>query len=145
MPDPDLVAQASSAISAAVGAYGAGVLSRVEGSAADKTVHLGQQVLVRIFKRGKAPGVERAVTALSEAEGPDEAQDARGALRMELRALLKTDERLRSELSELVSGLASGHVEGSGERAIVVGGDSSGINSTGDHAINILSRNTLSR
>jgi hypothetical protein len=135
MPDPDLVVQAGAVISAAVGAYGAGVLSRVEDSAADKTVRLGQRVLGRIFKRGAVPGVERAVRVLAGAE-PDESQDAEAALRVELRALLRADEQLRAELAELLSTQTAA----SGERSIAVGGDSSGINSTGDRAVNIQRR-----
>lgn len=133
MPDPDMVAQAGAAIGAAVGAYGAAVLSRVEDTAADGTVRLGQQVLARVVRRGKAPGVERAVRVLAEAE-PEEAGDAAAALRLELRAVLKADPQMRADLAEM---LGAGGVTASGPRSIAVGGESSGINSTGDGAVNI--------
>jgi hypothetical protein len=42
MPDPDVVVQAGAAISAAVAAYGGGVLTRAEDAAAAGTVRHGR-------------------------------------------------------------------------------------------------------
>jgi succinate dehydrogenase/fumarate reductase flavoprotein subunit len=136
MPDPDVVTQAAAAIGATVGAYGAKVLSRVDDAAADGTVRLGQRILARLVRQGRSPGVERAVRVLAQAE-PDEAADAAAALRLELRAVLKADPQLRADVAQLLGG---SDAVASGPRSIAVVGESSGINSTGDGAVNIQRR-----
>ena len=136
MPDLDVAAQVSAAVSGAVGAYGAGVLSRVEDVAADGTVGVGLRVLRRILGRGPAPALDRAVYELAEASDPDEVEDAKAALRLEVRKILKEDPGLRAELLALLpTGAAA-----SGDGSIAIGGDSSGINSTGNNSINIQER-----
>ncbi len=123
-------------ISAAVGAYGAGVLSRVQDVAADATVGLGRRVLERIRHRAAQPAALDAAVA-DLAQSPQD-PDAVGALRLQVRKLLAQDPELLAELAAMLP--ARGAVTASGEGSIAVGGDSSGINATGDGAVNIQRR-----
>jgi hypothetical protein len=124
----DVVGQVLPAVETAVGAYGAGVLTRAEDAAANETVRLGQRALARIFRRGPAPGIERAVRDLAAA-GPEDTPDAESALRLELRKLLRQDPELSIELEAL---LPVRNV-----RTVSIGGFNYGIVSTGDGAANI--------
>lgn len=123
----DVVGQIVPAVEAAVGAYGAGVLRRAEDTAADGTVRLGQRALARVFRRGAAPGVERAVRDLAEA-GPTDADDAVASIRLELRKLLRRDPELEQDLAALLPATV---------RSVTIAGDNKGIVSTGDNTTNI--------
>jgi hypothetical protein len=136
VPEVDVLGQVVPAISAAVGAYGVGVLTRAEDAAADGTVRLGQRLLGRVLRRGPAPEVERAVRALADA-APDEAEDAQAGLRLVLRKLLKQDPQLAGHLAGMLPQSAPVAL---GEQSIAVGGNSSGINSTGNNAVNVQHR-----
>ncbi|MFD7919002.1 hypothetical protein ACFV3R_07250 [Streptomyces sp. NPDC059740] len=129
MPDVDmLVGQVVPAVGAAVSAYGTAVLTRAETEAAGATVRLGQRLLHRLLRRGPDPAaLERAVTDLAAAEGD---QDAVAALRLRVRQALHACPELAAELAGLLPApaAASGGVR--------VGGDVSGIVSTGAGATN---------
>jgi len=128
-----VLAEALPVMSAAVGAYGAGVLSRTGDAAADATVGLGRRLLQWVWRRAKPPAaVESAVAELAEAPGD---ADALAALRLQVRKVLAQDPELLSELAGMLP--AQGSVIASGDRAVAVGGDNSGIVSTGDGAVNI--------
>ncbi|WP_369185010.1 hypothetical protein [Streptomyces sp. Y1] len=132
-----LLGQVVPAVSAAVGAYGAGVLTRAEDEAADATVRLGQRLLNRILRRSPRPEpVVAAVTDLAEAaEDPDTVV----VLRRQLRRVLTEDPGLAAELAALLPA-AGPSVQASGERSIAVGGANSGIVSSGDNAVNVQRR-----
>ncbi|MGW0409970.1 hypothetical protein ACWDZX_01420 [Streptomyces collinus] len=115
-----LVEQAGPYLTAAVGAYGATVLTRAQDAAADATVGLGQRILQLVWRRGDEVGradLERVVD-----EAADEQDDAFSAavLSRLLRRALRDDPGLREELSELLPAPAAGTVTitASGERAI---------------------------
>lgn len=97
-------------IGAAVAAYGANVLSRVEQEASDATVQLGHQILARIL--GRAPersAVEAAVTKL--AAYPRD-PDALAALRLQIREVLTGDADLAAELAAILPQDAAARVPG---------------------------------
>ncbi|KIE24668.1 hypothetical protein LK08_23575 [Streptomyces sp. MUSC 125] len=115
-----LVGQAGPAVTAAVGAYGAAVLTRAQDAAAEATVGLGQRILQLLWRRGDEAGrteLERVV-----GEAVDERDDAYSAavLGRFLRRALQEDPVLREELSALLPAPAAGAVSvtASGERSI---------------------------
>lgn len=131
-----VLAEALPVMSAAVAAYGAGVLSRVEDAAADATVGLGRRLLHRVWHRSARPeALQHAVAELAEAlEDPD----ALAGLRLQVRKVLAQDPALVAELAEMLPTRES--ATASGDRAVAVGGENSGIVSTGDGAVNVQRR-----
>lgn len=131
--DVDVVAgQVVPYIGAAVVAYGAGVLTRVEDAAADETVRLGQRLLARLLGRAAHRArIEQAVTDLAAALSDP---DFQAALRTQVKVVLREDEGLARELATL---LPPQPVAASGPGAVAIGRDNQGIVNTGDDAINI--------
>ncbi|MCX4775816.1 hypothetical protein [Streptomyces sp. NBC_01264] len=130
-----LLGQAVPAISAAVSAYGAAVLTRAEDEAAGATVRLGQRLLERLRRNNPdRPALDVAVTDLAEA---DDDPDAVAALRLRIRQVLRDSPELRAELAAL---LPVPRAATSGERTVAVGGDMTGIVSNGDGATNTVRR-----
>lgn len=126
-----VLAEALPVMSAAVGAYGSGVLSRVEDAAADATVGLGRRLLQRVWQRAKQPdAVKAAVAELAEAPGD---ADALAGLRLQVRKVLAQDAELLAELVGVLP--ARGAVIASGVRSVVVGGSNSGAIVTGDGVV----------
>ncbi|MEU3221368.1 hypothetical protein [Streptomyces sp. NPDC006971] len=121
-------------VAAALAAYGANVLSHAEDAASDATVNVGRQILLRFWNRISPTrramlqqAVEDAVTT-----GPV-AEDGAAALRMQLRHAMSEDPQLVEELRNLLAS-APRTVTASGERSVAVGGESTGVVSTGDGA-----------
>ena len=115
-----LVGQAGPAVTAAVGAYGAAVLTRAQDAAAEATVGLGQRILQLVWRHRDEAGrteLERVVD-----EAADEQDDAysTAVLGRLLRRALQDDPGLRHELSVMLPTPAAGTVTvtASGERAI---------------------------
>ena len=131
MPEVDvLVGQVVPVIGAAVGAYGAGVLTRVEDSMADATVGLGQRVLARLLHHAdRRAQLEGAVTDLA-ADGQD--PDALGALRLQVRKILTAHPELVTELAGMLPPAPT--ATASGPRSVAIGGNSTGPITTGDHS-----------
>ncbi|WP_078624431.1 hypothetical protein [Streptomyces monomycini] len=130
-----LLSQAVPAVSAAVGAYGAAVLTRAEDEVAGATVRLGQRLLERLRRNNPdRPALDAAVTDLAEA---DDDPDAVAALRLQIRQALRDSPQLCTELAAL---LPVPRASTSGERTVAVVGDMTGIVSNGDGATNILRR-----
>lgn len=115
-----LVGQAGPAVTAAVGAYGAAVLTRAQDAAADATVGLGQRILQLVWRRRDEAG--RAELERVVGEAADEQDDAysTAVLSRLLRQALQDDPALREELAAVLPAPASGtvNVTASGERAI---------------------------
>jgi hypothetical protein len=137
MPESDvLLGQIVPAVGAAVGAYGVGVLTRTEDGAAEATVRLGQRLLALILHRTADPvPVRAAVTDLAQAEDDP---DALASLRLQIKKALAGDPQLAAELAALLPERPA--AQASGARGIAIGGDNSGILSTGDGATNIQHR-----
>jgi hypothetical protein len=118
-------------MSAAAGAYGAEVLTRVEDAAADVTVGLGRRLLQRVWRGSARPeAVKAAVAELAEAPGD---ADALAGLRLQVRKVLAQDPQLLEEIAGLLPA-RGGVMTASGERSVAVGGNNSGSISTGDGA-----------
>jgi hypothetical protein len=119
------------AIEAAVGAYGASVLTRAQQAAAEGTVSIGQKLLQRIWRRTDGnPRLEDAVADLA-ADGTD--PDTLAALRRQLRKILTEDRQLLEELAGILSPTSPGALA-HGTRSVAIGGNNSGPISTGDHS-----------
>jgi hypothetical protein len=99
-----LVADATPYVTAAVGAYGGAVLSKVRDDAADATVGLGRRLLQRVFGR-RAEGEPLPAPLAALAADPGDA-DALGLVRWTMRQALETDATM---LQEVRSMLAVGH------------------------------------
>lgn len=131
-----LAGQMLPAISAAVGAYGVGVLTRAEDGAADATVRLGQRLLALLFRRGANRAVvEPAVSQL--VEKPEDSGVLAG-LRYRIAALLAEDPALSGEVAALLRQQSG--ASASGDRSVALEGDNHGIVSTGEDAKNIVLR-----
>lgn len=110
--------QAGPYLTAAVGAYGAVVLTRAQDAAADATVGLGQRILQSLWRRGDEAGraeLERVVD-----EAADEQDDVYSAavLSRLLRRALRDDPGLQEELSALLPAAGTVTITASGERSI---------------------------
>ncbi|MGW3818110.1 hypothetical protein [Streptomyces sp. NPDC005046] len=130
-----LMEQAGPYLSAAVGAYGAAVLSRAENAAvdaaADATASLGQRILQAVWHRRDdedRAALERAVQ--EAAEEPDDG-DAAGALRQQIKRALRADAELAREVAGWLPAPGGVTVNVSGTQAI--GAQHIGIAATGDH------------
>ncbi|MFF5075811.1 hypothetical protein ACFY36_02085 [Actinoplanes sp. NPDC000266] len=119
-------------VSAAVGAYGAAVLERVQDAAADSTVGLGGRLLQRFLNHGgSTAGVQGAVAELAE-DVSDE--DRVAALRVQVRKALAADPELAAEVRGLLAEAGvSVSVTASGDRSIAAQ-TISGVAVTGDGA-----------
>jgi hypothetical protein len=117
-------------VSAAVGAYGAAVLERVQESTADATVSLGRRLLARLLGRDTSvPAMREAVTDLVD-DPADE--DRIAALRWQIRKVLAADPEMAAEIRRMLAdqGVA---ITASGERSIAAQ-TISGVAVTGDGA-----------
>jgi hypothetical protein len=85
---------------AALGAYGAAVLTKVRDELADATIGTGRQVLQRIFGRRDAGEGLPAVMA-EVIENPGDA-DYLGALRLAIRKALESDAVMQAEVQEMI-------------------------------------------
>ena len=135
MPEIDsLLGQIVPAVEAAVGVYGAHVLTAVENEAAGETVQLGRRLLDRIVHRSdRAEPVRAAVADLAEtaAGTPD---SRRAQFEGCLREALGRSPTLVAELAAMLPQRPSTRASGTGAVSV---GSNSGIISTGDGATNI--------
>ena len=121
-------------ITAAVGAYGLGVLTRTQDEAADATVALGRRLAQRIFGVRTEDG--RLPEALADIAAEPEDPDTEAALRRAVRRALLADERLAAEARVLLREAPAAHT-GDGSQVVtgsVIGGDSIQIGSIGGDA-----------
>jgi hypothetical protein len=120
-------------ISAAVGAYGGAVLTKLEQNAADETVRVGQRLLRTLLHGGTGrPAVQHAVLDLASAQSDP---DFQAALRAQVKLVLREDGQLAAQLAALLP--LQQTVSAEGDRSVAVGGGNTGLISTGDHATNI--------
>ncbi|MEU4768013.1 hypothetical protein AB0H12_32660 [Actinosynnema sp. NPDC023794] len=118
-------------VTAAAGAYGSAVLTKLQEQSADATVRTGGSLLRRLLgKEQSAPALEAAVLDLAE---DTEDPDRQGALRLQIRKLLAEDEELRAEISDVLKG-AGATVTASGTRAVAAEAITDSVVSTGDDA-----------
>ncbi|MFB6815997.1 hypothetical protein ACFCV8_15805 [Streptomyces sp. NPDC056347] len=115
----ELVEQAGPYVTAAVGAYGVGVLTRAEDAAVDATANLGRRILRAVWSRRGDGGRGELEAAVADVEADPADGDAAAALRQQIKRALREDAELLAELAGLMP--ASGttvNVTASGERSI---------------------------
>ena len=114
------VQQAGPAVTAAVSAYGAAVLTRAEDAAADATVGLGQRILQAMWRRRDVEGRAELERVVDEAADEQDDTYTTAVLSRLLRHALQDDPELREELSDMLPAPAAGtvNVTASGERSI---------------------------
>ncbi len=96
-----IAAEVTPAAAAALGAYGAAVLSKVKDDLADATVGAGRRVLQRIFGR-RAEGDELPTVLAEVVENPGD-EDYLGALRLAIRKILQDgDAQLLADVRQII-------------------------------------------
>ncbi|MFF7924932.1 hypothetical protein ACFZDP_27765 [Streptomyces mirabilis] len=115
-----LVEHAGPYLTTAVGAYGAAVLTRVEDTAADATVTLGQRILRAVWRRGDEAGRAELEQVVNEAADERDESYSAAVLGRLLRRALQEDAGLRAELSAMLPAPTAGSVTitASGDRSI---------------------------
>jgi hypothetical protein len=129
----------------AVEAFGQKVLERTADAAADEAAGFGARLLGRLLRRDQGGAAEDAQPAGTHASGVGREaavaeavrdlaaapadEDARAVLRVAVRKLLEDDPELREEVAGALRGAPAVAV---GERAIVIGQQSGGVNVAGD-------------
>ncbi|MFE7722117.1 hypothetical protein ACFU44_24075 [Nocardia rhizosphaerihabitans] len=96
----ELVNEAWPFVTAALGAYGANVLTRVQDQAAEDTANWGRRILQRVFGTRPAdetppPAIDRAAADLGDSQSQD-------ALRGRIGELLEADPELATEVRAMV-------------------------------------------
>ncbi|MGW3285999.1 hypothetical protein ACWDR3_15320 [Streptomyces sp. NPDC001002] len=128
-----LVEEAGPYLTAALGAYGAGVLTRTEDAAVEATANLGRRVLHALWQRHDEQGRADLETAVHDAAGELGDADAAAVLRQHLKRALRDDEGLRRELAALLPNASRPlTITASGERSIAA--QAIGTAVTGDNA-----------
>ncbi|MFJ3270144.1 hypothetical protein [Streptomyces sp. NPDC086776] len=114
------VQQAGPAVTAAVSAYGATVLTRAQDAAADATVGVGQRILQAVWRRGDEAGRAELERVVDEAVDEQDDGYTTAVLVRLLKRALQDDRELREELTALLPAPAAGTVTitASGERSI---------------------------
>lgn len=129
------VGQASPYLTAAVVAYGTGVLTRAESAAVEATANIGRRMLQAVWHRRDEQGRAELESAVTDAAEEPSDEDAAASLRQQIKRALREDAELLRELAGLLpSGSGGGGgvtVTASGTRAIAAGGNI-GIAITGD-------------
>ncbi|MET7859925.1 hypothetical protein ABZS81_22445 [Streptomyces sp. NPDC005318] len=125
--------QAGPYLTAALGAYGAGVLTRTENAAVDATANVGRRILQSVWRhRGEQGRAELEAAVQDAAEATDD-EDAAAALRQQIRRAVREDAELLRELADLLSAAGGPMtVTASGERSIAA--QTIGTAVTGDNA-----------
>ncbi|WP_326665831.1 hypothetical protein [Streptomyces sp. NBC_00385] len=113
-----LVDAAGPYLTAALTAYGVGVLGRAEDAAVDATADVGRRILDSVWRRRGGQGRTELEAAVGDAaEAPDDA-DAAAALRQQIKRALREDRQLLAELLVLLPARSTVSATASGERAI---------------------------
>ncbi|MFD5732524.1 hypothetical protein ACFWIY_06840 [Streptomyces sioyaensis] len=114
------VEQVGPAVTAAVSAYGAAMLTRAQGAAADATVGLGQRVLQAVWRRRDGAGRAELERLVDEAVDEQDERYTTAVLSRLLRNAMQNDPELQEELSAMLPAPATGgvNITASGERSI---------------------------
>lgn len=126
-----LIDQSWPFISAAVGAYGAAVLTQATDASAVSTVSVGQRLLQRLWNREESRGhLERAVDGVV-AEPEDD--DAQATLRQEIKRALREDPALLEDVKAMLAEapVVQESYQAMGERSVALRVNN-GVISTGD-------------
>ncbi|MFC5833340.1 hypothetical protein [Nonomuraea insulae] len=112
-------------VTAAIDAYGTGVLAKTSELAADTTVARGSRILQRVFGRGDAHS-RQVIGGVAQAKPDDDA--GRTALRLAIMDAFLADPVLGREVAAMLPRAAVSASEG----AVAVGGNNGGMILTGD-------------
>ncbi|MGW1295717.1 hypothetical protein [Streptomyces sp. NPDC002533] len=110
--------QAGPYLSAALSAYGAGVLARAEDAAVGATANAGRSVLHAVWQRRSPADRPELEAAVHEAAEEPEDADAAAALRQQIKRTLREDPRLLAELAAKLPPIGAVTITASGERSI---------------------------
>lgn len=120
-----LVGQAGPYLTAAVVAYGTGVLTRAESAAVEATANIGRRMLQAVWQHRDEQGRAELESALTDAAEEPGDEDASAALRQQIKRALREDPNLLRELAGLLPPRPTGGitVTASGPRSIAAGGN----------------------
>ncbi|MFF2194442.1 hypothetical protein [Streptomyces sp. NPDC058157] len=124
--------QAGPYLSAALGAYGAGVMARAEDAAVGATANAGRTILHAVWRRRSPAGRAELEAAVREAAEEPEDADAAAALRQQIKRTLREDPQLLAELAAQLPPACAVTITASGERSIAA--QTIGMAVTGDNA-----------
>lgn len=124
--------QAGPCLTAALGAYGTGVLARTEDAAVEATANVGRRMLQAVWRRRDEQGRAELEAAVQDAAEDAEDSDAAAALRQQIRRTVREDAELLRELAALLPVGGPVTVTASGERSIAA--QTIGTAVTGDNA-----------
>ncbi|MFE3824249.1 hypothetical protein [Streptomyces sp. NPDC059092] len=110
--------QAGPYLSAALGAYGAGVLARAEDAAVEATANAGRSILHAVWRRRSPAGRQELEAAVREAAEEPEGTDAAAALRQQIKRTLRENPQLLAELAAQLPAVGAVTITASGERSI---------------------------
>ncbi|MEW1836610.1 hypothetical protein AB0392_01460 [Nonomuraea angiospora] len=130
-----LAGQISPYVTAAVGAYGAAVLGRVQDESADATVVWGRRLLQRIF--GISDEDDQAPEAVRDLAATPDDLDVQAALRLQIRKVLAADPALAEEIRQMLARAATvpnTSAIASGSRSVAAGQDITAPVTTGDNS-----------
>ncbi|MFJ2958339.1 hypothetical protein [Streptomyces sp. NPDC087270] len=113
-----LVEQTGPYLSAALGAYGAGVLARAEDAAVGATANVGRNILHAVWRRRSPAGRPELEAAVREAAEEPGDTDAAAALRQQIKRTLREDPQLLAELAAQLPAAGAVTITASGERSI---------------------------
>lgn len=126
----ELVNETTPFVTAAIAAYGGAVLSRAETAAADATANVGRRILQAVWQRSNQSELD---LALQEAADDPNDPDTLGALRHQIKRVLRENPDLTAEIASMLPPRNT-HVEVSatGDRSIAAQ-NISGFAITGDN------------
>jgi hypothetical protein len=119
-------------LTAALSAYGAGVLTRTENAAVDATANVGRRILQAVWRRRDEQGRAELESVVGEVLEEQEDEDAFASLRHQIKKALREDASLMQELSDLLPERRNVSITAAGERSIAAGKIHTAI--TGDSA-----------
>ncbi|MBF8189834.1 hypothetical protein ITP53_29740 [Nonomuraea sp. K274] len=107
-------------VTAAIGAYGVGVLAKTKELAADTTVARGARILQRVFGRGDADA-RRVIGRVADAKPDDEPSLA--ALRSAIAAAFQADPHLSREVAAMLLLVTAGERPVAAADGVLITGD----------------------
>ncbi|MBZ6258931.1 hypothetical protein KVH22_25790 [Streptomyces olivaceus] len=110
--------QAGPYLSAALGAYGAGILARAEDAAVGATANAGRSILHAVWRRRSPSGRQELEAAVREAAEEPEDADTAAALRQQIKRTLRENPQLLAELAAQLPAAGAVTITASGERSI---------------------------
>ncbi|MEV7249017.1 hypothetical protein [Streptomyces cyaneofuscatus] len=110
--------QAGPYLTAALSAYGAGVLTRTETAAVDATANVGRRILQAVWRRRDEQGRAELESVVGEAAEEPGDEDVFASLRYQIKKALREEASFVRELNALLPERPNVSITATGERSI---------------------------